>query len=145
MSTATNRKTVREQFADLLSSAMVGTGLPVQAVYDYRVGDFGGASPVVTVSSSGAARPAFTFQGSKPVYRLQVDVFVLYAMEDGTWTEAQAEDVLDDIEKLLGDVISSNRSTDYWIGLDYVDVSQRIDVTIGGLDYIREAFVLEFK
>ncbi len=143
--TDTNRKNVRAQFATLLSTAMVGTGLPVQAVYDYRVGDFAGNSPVVTVSSVGAARPAFTFRGAKPVYRLQVDVFVLYAMEDGTWTEEQAEDALDDIEKLLGDVIAANRSTAYWIGIEYVDVSQRVDVTIGGVDYIREAFVLEFK
>lgn len=143
--TDTNRKNIRAQFASLLTTAMVGTGLPVQAVYSYRVGDFAGASPVVVVSSYGAKRPAFTFQGARPMYRIQVDTFVLYATTDGTWTEEDAETALDDIEKLLADTIAANRSTDYWIGIDYLDFSQRVDVAVGGLDYIRETFVLEFK
>lgn len=143
--TDTNRKNIRAQFASLLSTAMVGTGLPVQAVYSYRVGDFGGKSPVVVISSAGAVRSSFTFQGAKPSYRIQVDTFVLYATTDGTWTEEDAENALDDIEKLLADTIAANRANDYWIGIDYVDFSQRIDVTLGGLDYIRESFVLEFK
>lgn len=142
--TATNRKTVRKAFAALLATAMVGVGKPVQAVYDFRKGDFQGQSPVVVVSGDGDKRLRFTFEGVKPAYHLQIDIFVLYARTDGTWTEDMAEDVLDDIGLILADTVSDNRKSTDWIELYYTEFSQRLDVVIGGLDYIRETFILEF-
>lgn len=48
-SDVTNRETVRDAFTTLLSTALVGSGLPVQAVYGYKIGDFQGQSPIVIV------------------------------------------------------------------------------------------------
>ena len=139
------RKDVRTQFASLLSAALVGTGKPAQVVYSYRKGDLKGQSPVVVVSSLGSSRRSLTFQGLQPMYRLQVDVFVLYEDTAAGWTEADAENALDDIEKIVADVIAANQVVaNYWEGITPVDWSERVDVSLGGVDYIREMILLEF-
>ena len=139
------RKDVRTQFASLLSAALVGTGKPAQVVYSYRKGDLKGQSPVVVVSSLGSSRRSLTFQGLQPMYRLQVDVFVLYEDTAAGWTESDAENALDDIEKIVADVIAANQVVaNYWEGITPVDWSERVDVSLGGVDYIREMTLLEF-
>lgn len=139
---AANRETVRDALATLLTTALVGTGLPVQQVYNYRTGDFAGKSPVVSVWSHGSDRRRMTARGSRARFNLQVDIFVLYAMADGTWTEAQADDVLDAVELLIAGVVDANQVTAYWGALDYVMESTRYDVAIGGVEYIQEAILL---
>lgn len=139
---AANRETVRDALATLLQAALVGSGKPVQAVYNYRTGDFAGASPVVSVFSHGADRRRLTARGSRARFFLQVDIFVVYALEDGTWTEAQAEDALDAVELLIAGVVDANQVTAYWGALDYVMESTRYDVAIGGIEYIQEAILL---
>ncbi len=44
-----SREVIRRAFAALLASELEGEGKPAAAVYNYQPGDFGGASPVVTV------------------------------------------------------------------------------------------------
>ena len=79
------------------------------------------------------------------MYRLQVDVFVLYEDTAAGWTEADAENALDDIEKIVADVIAANQVVaNYWEGITPVDWSERVDVSLGGVDYIREMILLEF-
>jgi hypothetical protein len=135
-----SRKAVRAKLAELLSNELVTVSGLVQAVYDYRVGDFGGQSPVVVVSSGGSRRPPFTFQGTKPMYRFMVYVFVVYNTEDGNWTEADAEDALDDIEQEISEVVSANDGLDsFWTSLEVSDAYSETDsVTIGGVEYRRE-------
>ena len=137
---SSNRKTAREALATLLSTALTGGGGLAQAVYSYRVGDFGGASPVVIVSSQGSRRERSTFQGSRNTVFLQVDIFVLYAAVG--WTEQDAETRLDDIEAAIAGVVDANQETANWLALNWADRSQRVDVAIGGVDYIRELLVL---
>lgn len=135
---ASNRKTVRGALAGLLETALAGS---VQKVYAYRVGDFGTQSPVVTVSASGSARDRATYQGSLARMYFQVDVFVLYA--DGeTWGEDDAEDRLDDIEAGIAGVVDANQATDDWFALDLEGRSQRVDVAIGGVEYVRESMIV---
>ena len=50
------RETARDALAALLETALVGSGLPAQAVYNYQIGDFQGQSPVVVVSSGPSER-----------------------------------------------------------------------------------------
>lgn len=138
---ASSRETVRDGVATLLQTALVGSGLLAQAVYNYRIGDFAGASPVVTVSSSGIMRKPATMQGGQAAVFLQVDVFVLYSDEDG-WGEDDAEDRLDAIEAAIAGVVEANRQTATWFDLIMAERSQRVDVVIGGVDYIREMIPL---
>lgn len=135
---ASSRHTVRDAFAALLNAAMVGTGLPVQAVYAYRVGDFSGQSPVVAVSSAGSRRQRMTKLGSRATFYLLVSTFVMYS-DGSTWGEDDAEDALDSIEALLADVIDDNQVTTNWQALDYYDRSDRVSVEIGGIEYIYES------
>lgn len=134
---ASNRKTVRAALA-----ALIAAGVPsLQKVYDYRVSDFGGQSPVATVSASGTGRERATFQGSQALMYFQVDVFALYS-DGANWGEDDAEDAIDDIEAGIAAVVDANQKTEHWHSLSLEGRSQRIDVEIGGVEYVRELMVL---
>lgn len=139
-----NRETVRDAMAALLNTALVGAGLPAQAVYAYRVGDLGGQSPVVVVSSAGSERPRMTAAGGRTTVLLQVDSFVLYS-DEGTWGEDDAEDRLDLIEKTIADTLQANQATTNWQAVDYAAQSERVDVEVGGLEYAREMILLRVE
>ena len=141
----TSRKAARKQLASILQTALVGTGLPAQAVYDNQVGDFQGQSPVVVVSSGGTLWERFTAQGMKPKFALTIHVFVLYADEAGTWTEADAEDALDDIDQIIGQTISANQKSDYWQALTYANPTQTGSVEIGGKEYRTEQSIVRLS
>ena len=104
-SNVTDRAAVRSQLATLLTTSLVGVGKPAEAVYAYQVGDFGKKSPVVVVTGAGTGRgnPLIV---DPTDFLLEVHTFVLYATEDGSWTEQQSEDRLDLLEKSIGDVIN---------------------------------------
>ena len=138
---ASNRETARDALATLISTAMVGTGKPVQAVYNYRPADFGGQSPVVTVSSSGSQRPRMTFAGGQAHFYLQVDMFVLYN-DQASWTEDLSEDRLDLIESTLAGILDANQRYSPWEAIGFTDRSQRVDVVVGGVEYARETVTI---
>ena len=129
-----NRETVREQFASLLSSALVGVGKPAEVVYSYQVGDFKGKSPVVVVTSAGSDRGSPLVK-SETVFFLEVYAFVLYALEDGTWTEEQSEDRLDLLEKSIVDVINDANDSGTWQSVETNGESVIDSVEIGGDEY----------
>lgn len=136
-----NREVVRNQLATLLNAKLVTADAIVQAVYNYRTSDFAGLSPVVIVSSGGSNREAISGMPQpgvrNAVFFLTVHVFVRYAATG--WTEAQAEDRLDLIERTVVGVLDDNaRVTDVWNAIDYQADSVRDDLEIGGKMYIRE-------
>lgn len=134
-----NRETTRDALTALLTTALVGTGLPCQAVYGYQVSDFHGKTPVVVVSSAGSAHERMTHQGNRSTFYFNIYSFVLYSDADTGWTEADAEDRLDLIEKTIAETLETYRRYDgYWQGIDYSDRSQSDSVAIGGDDYRRE-------
>lgn len=128
-----SRKTVRKAFAALLETSVT----LAQKVYDNQIGDFEGQSPVVVVSSGGTLREEFTFQGTKPSHYLTINIFVVYSTEH--WSEADAEDALDDIEKQIAQVISTNQITANWEAISFVDRSTCGAVMVGGTEYRTEA------
>lgn len=79
-SNVTNRSSARTAFAALLRAGLVGTGLPVQAVWEYQRADFRGVWPVVLVSSSGASRTKLTRDTiNHGKFLFNVDAFVLHS------------------------------------------------------------------
>jgi len=135
----TNRETVRDALATLLETALTGSGNPAQAVYAYQVGDFGGRSPVVVVSSAGSERDHRTMgERYHNFFYLNVYVFVLYADPGTDWGEDNAEDRVDLLEKEIADVLMDNFSTDDWVYIQLDGRSVRDSVEIGGQEYIRE-------
>jgi len=118
---ASNREAVRDAFASLLATALVGVGLPVKAVYGYQAGDFGGKSPVVLVMSNGSRRERHGVGTLlyRTYHRLLVLVFVADAISGQSWTDNDVEDRLDLIEKMIADVVADNRKTANWEHLEH--------------------------
>jgi len=136
-SNVTDRAAVRSQLATLLASALVGAGKPAQAVYAYQVGDFDKLSPVIVVTGAGTGRgnPLIT---DPTDFFLDVHTFVLYATEDGGWTEQQSEDRLDLLEKSISDVIKDANDSGLWESIVPNGESQIDGLEIGGLEYRHE-------
>ncbi len=141
MSTTVDRETIRDAFALLLTNNITD----LQAVYGYVVSDFDGMTPVATVLSSGSIRPPFTSEGPITGIFLSANLWVIYASSDDSWTEADAEDKLDDLERQFGNVVSSNRQTSDWNFLTYDGRSVVRVVPVGGVPYLHEAIPIRVE
>lgn len=129
-----NRSVVRKQLATLLATELVGAGLPVQQVYDHQTGDFEGRSSVIVVTSAGTGRGS-TLVASTTTILLEVFTFVVYALEDNSWTEAQSEDQLDLLEKSVADVVAYANDSGVWESVEFNGESEIDSIEVGGLEY----------
>ncbi len=152
---ATNRETIRDAWTALLATALVGgTDKPAEAVYGYRIADFGKKRTVVTVSGAGSERVRFTHQGNRATFYLYIHTFVLYSDPNSTpaWTEADAEDQLDLVERIIAETVETHRAgnhgADTWQSLDYAERSNVVDLDLtefGGNEYRVEVTSLKFE
>lgn len=116
-----NRETVRDAFATLLGTALVGTGKPVSVVYNYPIGKIE-QTPTVLVASGGTARQSLGIGDTKKFnsyFVLEVFTFVRDADTAGSWTEAQVEDQLDLIDKYIADCVADNRVNTNWNNISF--------------------------
>jgi hypothetical protein len=143
--TTNSRKKIRKSFAAMLEAALVGDGKLVQKVYDYQAYDFEGLSPVVVVSSSGTQREPITPRCTRPSFWLNVFVFVLYADETSGWTEADAENAIDDIDETIDAVVRANQVNNEWQAITQDDRSVTDSVVIGGLQYRMETIAFRVE
>jgi hypothetical protein len=134
-----NRETSRDALAVLLQTALVGSGLPAGAVFNYRPATFS-AVPAVVVSSGGSKRLTETLDNTyDDRFSLQVFVFVPYAVAGSTWGPDNAEDAIDLIEKMIADVIMDNRETVNWNYIELEDSGSTVDdIVIGSEEFKRE-------
>ena len=142
-----NRKGMRKALGALLSTALVGSGKPAQAVYDHLTYDFLNQSPVVVIAPVSTRRKIGVVGVTQrdTTVNLNIYVFVAYASVDSnTYTEAESTDLLDDIEKAIADVlIDSTTRTTPVDGVAWDKAEQREDTSIeefviGGMAYWRE-------
>jgi len=145
--TAANRSVARKALAALLQGALVGTGLPVEAVYDYQVADFGVQSPVVVVTSAGSDP---IVESERNVY-FDIHTFVAYSAADANnvilWTEEQSEDTLDLVEQMITSVIQQNSDLKHelspaWTLQGIVGRSQMLPIVISGIEYRHEVITV---
>ena len=122
-----NRETVRDAFAALLSTALTGTGNPVQVVYNYPIGKIE-QSPTVCVASSGTARLRAGIGDSRwnSYFVLEVFTFIRDADAANGWTEAEVEDQLDLIDKEIADCVADYRVNANWHNISFVIDNQSI-------------------
>ncbi len=133
---STSRKVARGALKDLLTTALVGVGLPVKTVVDSKVTDLSGLTPLVSVLSAGTLRERLTFLGDQATFNLEVQVWVL---QEGTgWTTAESEDALDDIEALVAATYEANQGTANWEILMYAGPSSVRELAVGGVPYFME-------
>jgi len=135
-----SRDPIRKAFAALLNTALVGSGKPVEAVYDYQIGDISTYNPVVMVYSGPIQRRRV--YGCEDVdITLYADVYVLYADSTSGWTKADAEDAIDAIESAIAAVVADPNHTLNQSGhsISYAEEPTRMEgVEIGGVEYCRE-------
>lgn len=140
------RQDVKAELTSLLETALVGVGLPVQAVYGYKAGDFGGQSPVVVVDVVGSAHPApDTYGGWPSAVNVNLYVFALYAEADTSYTNEDAEEQLADIEERISTVVRANRTTDTWRDASYRGDTIVGTMTLGGNTYRFEEIPLALR
>lgn len=144
-----SREPARKHLASLLEDALVGDGLPVDAVYPYQVYDFESLSKVIFVSSGPTVRRQFGFGGDLCRTEAQIDVhvLVLYSDIESGWTDANAEDALDSIESMIADVVAANPTSAYWSVISYNEDGLGVvdPVPIGGKIYKREIISLRME
>ena len=134
LSRATVRKAVAALFTPLVQSGLV------QVVYDYQVGDLQGQSPVIVVVSGPAKHEKITERsGTETHHVINVHLLVLYATEDGAWTEEMSEDKIDAVEKAVADVLIDNAFTEPWVELTMGDFSEVTAMLVGNVTYRHEA------
>lgn len=146
-SNVTNRETARDHLYDLLSTALVGTGKPCQAGYNYKKADFQGQSPVFVLSSSGRHMTlATTATRAKSDIYLDLFLFALWAETGTAYQEDDAEDTLDAAEKAAIDVLIDNICLPaYWHDIEMVDRSYTAIENVGGDTYKVEMIPLRLK
>jgi len=157
-----NRADARKALASLLATALVGAGKPAQACYAYKPADFDGQSPVILVTSDGTKRQknALSTLTRQVTFYLSVHVFVLFADSTATeagddgesvvssWTESDAEDRIDLLEKSIADVVADNIKTADWdmLSLGPADGGERSriePIIVGGKEYQHEVIPVE--
>ena len=133
---ATSRESGRDALVTLLGTALVGTGLPAKTVTGSKIETLQGATPIVAVLSAGSLRERLTYQGHKATFYLEILVFVRQAQTG--WTNAQAEDALDDIEVLIAGVLELNTATANWEMVDYNGQTTVYEIEVEGTKYYLE-------
>jgi len=119
-----------------LEAALVGTGLPVKTVSNSKQSSLEEISPLVTVLSAGTVRERMTFQGDQASFLLNVQVWVLQT--GASWTLANAEDALDDIECRIAAVYETNRGAAEWDVLEHAGPTTVVEVAVAGVPYYLE-------
>jgi hypothetical protein len=145
MADSPNREEVRDALTELVEAALSST---VVKVYNYSTVDIGNQSPVVLVFSDGTNR--LRRQGFGPdskfdtFARLRVQAYVaLPGKDDKSYTQRDAEDLLDLIDKQIADVVTAHSSHEKWRSLNYEEgFSRPEDVLMSGSPYIREEWAL---
>jgi len=133
---STSREAGRDALVTLLAAALVGGGLPAKTVTGSKVAALQSNTPLVVVLSAGSQRERLTYQGHKATFYLEILVFVRQAQTG--WTNAQAEDALDDIEALIAGVLEANTATDNWEMVDYDGPSTVFEIEADGSRYYME-------
>lgn len=133
-----SRRVVREAIALGLAA-----GMPTaQAVYNHQKTAFDGQSPVVRILSVGSERPSMTERGIRSKLMFLVQVWVLFT-PSGAWSEADAENALDQLELELISWIVANQQTELWTGLRYERRSLVETVKVAGDVYLVEDVMIQ--
>lgn len=143
--TLSSRETARDALAAILTAALVGVGKPVQQVYGYARAVFDEGDPVVSVVSGGTERDQISYSTVRPTYRFMLYAFVLYADSTGTYTDQQAEDILDTIEQLIAQAVIDNQANSTWQRLQISGNGTVDTVIVDGKVYRREIIPVEIE
>jgi len=136
--TSVNRKTVRAAMHVVLSA-----GAPAGwNMFAYRAAALKGISPAILLGGVGSIRPPLTPKGLVSQFTIEVITLVLLRDDASDWTEAQAEDVLDDMELYVSNALLKNRRSELWDELTFLTPSIVDRVVEEGVPYLSESFMV---
>ena len=140
------REEVRVELGSRLATTLEVPGL-AQKVYAYVEADFGSQTPVVMIATAGTGMQPLTHQGSRMIHLYDLHVYVLYALEDGTWTAEQSQQRLDQIYSAIATWLDvpTNKVTNYWKSIKQITDSVVIPESVGGLGYWHEVIPLRVE
>lgn len=121
------RHECRTALAALLEAAAdAAFGAGAVTVYGHMETNPGGLSPLVALASEGSDRTALTARGNRATYTITVNLFVLRG-RDADYTDADADQYLDELEAVVADVVEAHRSGGGgvpWKALRYAEASR---------------------
>ena len=135
------RKEARKHLAGLLTAALDSA----QVVSASGPEKLRGQTPVVYLSSSGTDRTRETSQGFYSYAFINIHILVRRSKEEDDYTTADAEDILDDLEKEVAIALDNAQSQEgYWSAIDY-DARSNADrlVVEDGIVYIHEEIAVK--
>jgi len=99
----------REAVRDELVTLFTNNG-SWQEVYGYApdLNEIIGKTPVLMVRSRGTAQDMAGDETNPASYQFAITTWVLAYSEDGNWTSANAEDKIDELDKVVRQVIRNN-------------------------------------
>jgi len=146
--TVLSRKTIKEEIATGLSTALVGSGKPAIALYSYQKGKLGGESPVILVTS-GTLDREFKGMGSTTFdsrFIIDCHVLVYDGDENQPLTETQREDKGDELEVGIATWVASHQKGTNYRALRYQKPTERASVVmLDGEPYLLEIISLEVE
>jgi hypothetical protein len=110
--TVLSRKTVRDEIATALQTAVAGSGKPFSSVYGYQIGKLDGESPVCLVLSAPIQR-SIQGIGTQRYYNtidLELHVLVFDGDKNQPLTEQLREDKMDECEAALAAWFATHQS-----------------------------------
>lgn len=137
VTTFTSRELVRDELAALF----VANG-SWQNVYHQgaSLNSFSGKSPILIIRSRGTAQEFANLENNPTSYRFLLSSWVLAYRASDSWDNTEAEDKLDELDKVVRQVIRNNAGSMTTANILYFEegMSQVDDVIIEGLGYIVE-------
>lgn len=120
-SNVTNRKTIREALAALMTAGLDG---PTWSVYNYGTAIFDGKYRNLVIGSSDTDYPqqgasANLVAASDAEFDFNICIFIRYADDANGWTPQNSEDALDLGRKQVTDIVRDNRKTNNWERLKF--------------------------
>jgi hypothetical protein len=141
VTTFQSRKLVRDELVALFIASGFWTVSAVNNVYGYfpSANEIGGKSPLLVILSDGTRQEMSGAWSNKASYAFRCITLVLADSDSDSWTSANAEDRLDELDRAFRQVIRSAASLTNADSLRFDEgYSERIDVNLGGKPYIRE-------
>lgn len=134
--------TSRELVRDEITTKFTNNGA-WQEVYGYHpsVNELENKTPFLVIRSAGTSLEMRNEWTNKTVYRFAIISYVLAYSASDNWTSANAEDKLDELDKVVRQVIRDNTASMATCDRLELDngLSQPQDVIIEGVPYIRES------
>ncbi len=134
--------TSRELVRDELVSKFVANG-SWQEVYGYHpsLDEIENKTPFLVIRSAGTQQDMANEWTNKAIYRFAIISYVIAYRASDNWTSALAEDKIDDLDKVVRQVIRNNAGSMTTCDDLLLDngMSQPQDVLLEAIPYIRES------